>query len=370
MTFSLEALPAKHGDSLLLHFGKKDDPRLIVIDGGPSGVYKAALAPRLEQLRAERGGTLEIEILMVSHLDDDHVRGVLDFSQSLLDDEERAAAYRVATIWQNAFEDVVGEPVEPVVAEAAPAAARPAELDAVVASVGQGRRLRDNARALRWQENDPFDGFVTAPNDAGVEVDLDPLKLTVVGPREKELDDLRKEWEEQTAKMKKADEKETAKIAAYLDGSVFNLSSIACLAEVGKRRMLLTGDARGDTLLLGLEAADLLPSGDGEMKVDLLKVPHHGSSRNVEQKFFERIRARHLLISADGRHGNPDLETLEMISKARPDDDFTLHLTYAEFDGEVGPQIEKFFASEKKEKRKYEVRFRQADEPSLTIDLS
>ena len=33
--FTLEALEAKHGDSLLLHYGTLDAPRLIVIDGGP-----------------------------------------------------------------------------------------------------------------------------------------------------------------------------------------------------------------------------------------------------------------------------------------------------------------------------------------------
>ena len=60
MIFSLEALRARHGDSLLLHYGTKSDPKLIVIDGGPSGVFKGALKPRLEALREERGGELAI----------------------------------------------------------------------------------------------------------------------------------------------------------------------------------------------------------------------------------------------------------------------------------------------------------------------
>ena len=32
--FTLEALQAKHGDALLLHYGDAASPRLIVIDGG------------------------------------------------------------------------------------------------------------------------------------------------------------------------------------------------------------------------------------------------------------------------------------------------------------------------------------------------
>jgi len=50
MLFTLEALQAKHGDSLLLHYGKPKAPKLIVIDGGPAGVYKASLRPRLAEL--------------------------------------------------------------------------------------------------------------------------------------------------------------------------------------------------------------------------------------------------------------------------------------------------------------------------------
>ena len=36
MIFSLDVLPARKGDCLILHFGTDDDPALILIDGGPS----------------------------------------------------------------------------------------------------------------------------------------------------------------------------------------------------------------------------------------------------------------------------------------------------------------------------------------------
>lgn len=65
MLCTLEALRAKHGDALTLHFGESEKPQLIVIDGSPSGVCKYALRPRLDQL-AERVGDddgLRIEVL-------------------------------------------------------------------------------------------------------------------------------------------------------------------------------------------------------------------------------------------------------------------------------------------------------------------
>jgi hypothetical protein len=373
MIFSLEALAAKYGDSLLLHYGEPDDPRLIAIDGGPSGVFKAALLPRLEELRGERGGKLPIEILMVSHLDDDHVRGVLDLANRMDEKDELRTGFDVKTLWLNTFEDTVGED-KPLPSEVAPAGLDGGHIEAVIASVGEGRDLRDLAGKLHWHLNEGFDQLVTAPDDAGVEIDLDPLRLIVVGPRAAELEELRKEWAKEIEKLKKAEAKEAAKIAAYLDESVYNLSSIVCMAELGsgshRKRMLLTGDARGDKILLGLEAAGLLKESK-PLEIDLLKMPHHGSCRNLEQAFFERIKAKAMVISANGKFHNPDVETLEMISAARPDDDFTIYLTYqySDFELGMGPKIKAFFEQEAKDGRKYKVVSRPEDALSLRVDL-
>ena len=77
MIFSIEVRPALHGDCLMVHYGSKDDPGLVLIDGGPSQVYKPHLKPRLTDIRGKRGlGTDEplwIDLLMVSHIDEDHI---------------------------------------------------------------------------------------------------------------------------------------------------------------------------------------------------------------------------------------------------------------------------------------------------------
>ena len=53
--FGLEAIKAKHGDSLLLHWGTNSNRKVALIDGGPDTVYTKFLKPRLEELAAERG---------------------------------------------------------------------------------------------------------------------------------------------------------------------------------------------------------------------------------------------------------------------------------------------------------------------------
>ena len=64
------------------------------------------------------------------------------------------------------------------------------------------------------------------------------------------------------------------------------------------------------------------------MKVDILKMPHHGSDRNMEKIFLERVVADHYVFSGDGEHGNPERKTFQMLRDARKDENFLIHLTY------------------------------------------
>src|SRR5262245_6880943 len=84
--FKLEALEAKAGDSLLLHLGTDEKPILVLIDGGPGGVYSGSLRPRLEELRKARapGNSLLIDMVMVSHIDDDHINGILQLAREMV----------------------------------------------------------------------------------------------------------------------------------------------------------------------------------------------------------------------------------------------------------------------------------------------
>ena len=68
----------------------------MLIDGGPSEVYKPHLKPRLQRLRKARGladnAPLPVDLMMVSHIDDDHINGVLELTKELLESERREAA--------------------------------------------------------------------------------------------------------------------------------------------------------------------------------------------------------------------------------------------------------------------------------------
>src|SRR5690606_30118442 len=102
-------------------------PELIVIDGGPAGIYRRVLKPRLEALRAARAGgdRLAIRMVMVSHIDDDHINGVLRML-SELDDlraDRKPQPYNVLTLWHNSFDDILGNEGDVLTANLEPAAA-------------------------------------------------------------------------------------------------------------------------------------------------------------------------------------------------------------------------------------------------------
>jgi hypothetical protein len=371
--FTLEAVRAAQGDSLLLHYGPKNAPLLAVIDGGPSGVYKRWLRPRLEALRASRSpdAPLPLQLLAVSHIDGDHIQGVLDLLGQIARERDDGAdpTFDVLALWHNSFEDVVGgtgptavpSAVEALSTGATARAAglsEPARL--VVASINQGRKLRDLAANLGLDVNPPFDGTVIAPR----QVDWgDGLRFEVVAPDEKRLGDLQKRWD----RFVRDERPDEATVASYVDQSVYNLSSIVMLATYRRKKMLLTGDARGDDILAGLRGAGLLKR--APLRVDILKLPHHGSDRNVETEFFRQIVADHYVVSADGTDDNPEIATFRMLSEAREDDDFVLHLTNREGKKDIGRRLAEFEKQERRRGRKYEIRYPDDAEGGLKIDL-
>ena len=138
------------------------------------------------------------------------------------------------------------------------------------------------------------------------------LQFTVAGPMQAQIEALQKAFDKYIQKEGLVAE---AVLAAYADKSVPNLSSIVCLVELDGKKILLTGDARGDFVLEGLRKANILK--DGTLKVNVLKVPHHGSEHNLERGFFEVIIADTYVFSADGKYGNPDREPLDWLIQAR-----------------------------------------------------
>jgi beta-lactamase superfamily II metal-dependent hydrolase len=382
MFFSLDVRRARKGDCFILHYGSSNDPGLALIDGGPSQVFKPLLQPRLAQIRKSRGlgndEPLAVDLLLVSHIDDDHINGILEMTKELVtaQDSGQPLPFKIKSFWHNTFDDIIGnKPDELLSAVTATfgTAALSGELDTegldtdvamVLASVGQGFRLRDDVRRLSLRINPEFKGKLIMAGEDGKGVKMGKgLTITVAGPVRAELEALQKDHDA-FLKKHKNDRTTREALAALTDTSVANLSSLVLLAEVENKQILLTGDARGDKIVQGLERVGLLKK-NGTMHVDILKMPHHGSDRNLDPAFFRRITADHYVFSGNGEHGNPERETLQMLLDERGDKELTIHLTYPV--KEIDVEREKDW---KKEQKKEKTRKKTKPETMVREDWS
>lgn len=326
---TLEALDANDGDCLLLHHGTAARPAHILIDGGRRAVLATALAPRLDELRRHHHlgptDTLPIELAVLSHVDADHVEGLLALTTRLVDAKasHEPLPWQVSELWLNDFDDVVRNHEAARIQAHAQRAAP--EVQAVAASVAQGRTLRAHASTLAIDVNAEFEsGLVARPDDAPLELAWDDLTITVLAPSASEMKAYEREWDRALKAILED------RPAPSTNAAVINAASIVLLVASGKRRLLLTGDAHSEDILRGLEVAGLLDR-RRPYHVDVLKLPHHGAEGNCSAELFRRVLARHYVISANGRDGNPDPATLDRLWQARGGDcgAWTLHVTFA-----------------------------------------
>lgn len=336
--FRIHAAQAQHGDALLIETEYANKPRFVLVDGGTPHTLHPHLTDTLREQVVPKGATLDL--VAVSHIDADHVSGVLDLFvelRSAKDDGEKPYL-KIREIWHNSFgEDITaGTDIETRLADVMSviASLRRAAvlsqgsthalglLEKVAGSIDKGAALQREARLLKVPRNKRF---AYAPIVAtGTKKDdtrrVYGLSLRIVGPTKANLDELKDEWEEWLKEQEEKARDGTLDLTAMSDDSVPNLSSLQFLAtktvDGVQKTALFTGDGRGDHLLEALTAAGLVDASGG-IDVDLLKVPHHGSDRNVTPEWFEKVRARKYLISGDGTVGkNPDLTTLKWIVDA------------------------------------------------------
>jgi hypothetical protein len=164
---------------------------------------------------------------------------------------------------------------------------------------------------------------------------IDPLiRITILSPTKSILDTLYNKWPKlnllelastnisisstNTLIDKSISLNELAKIpfkpAASIETDIFNSSSIALFLELKECALLLLGDSRPevicDTLFkLGHDSVK-------KLKVDLVKVSHHGSINNTSNDLLDIIDCNTFVISTNGGnsiHKHPDRETIARI---------------------------------------------------------
>lgn len=295
-------LPARQGDAIWVRWGTTALTHQMIVDMGTDGVGNV-LRARLEALPAARRC---FEMLVVTHIDSDHIGGVLS---CLAEHEAELPALEIKDIWFNGLHHLKRPKKKPTLEEH---------------GGEQGRRLTKWLQSQAW--NKAFTGgrICLDPGPRTFKLEGE-LEVTLLGPPPDRLTELEPVWKaeikealrkrkekkknkgsggleamgkKKPAKPELSSEQDLAALAAGVSGkdpSKPNGSSIVLLLKHGTRKVLLTGDAYAHDLVAAIGAHGEVP-----LVLDAMKLPHHGSRENTTKALIEAVDCPLFLFSTDG----------------------------------------------------------------------
>lgn len=310
--FRVELLPARHGDCIWIEYGRDDICR-ILIDGGPVDTFDR-IQNRLANTPA---GDQAFELIMLSHVDADHVEGLVRLFA------EHPLPLTVDEVWFNGWRQMnqAHGLLGPLQGEF---------LSALLADRVPGAWKSD---APPWIV--PNQGALPTHTLAG------GMKLTLLSPSPEKLDKMAKAWKSAIRKQGfspgdlKAAWNALANRKKFLpkkgllgitpdldvllkkqflrDDAAPNGSSIAILAEYEGKSILLLADAHPDVVASSVQRL-CEERGTKCLAVDAVKVSHHGSKHNTSPALLKLIQSPRYLVSTNGdQFCHPDKECIARV---------------------------------------------------------
>jgi beta-lactamase superfamily II metal-dependent hydrolase len=319
----IELLPASFGDCILVEYGDPKSTRRILIDAGLASTFRKALKPRLRSIAEGEGGAVPLELLVITHIDRDHICGILPLL--------RADPPLVVPndVWFNGRHHL--------------------EDDALGAK--EGEILSDLLIKKKLPWNTAFGPSSTRAVvvPAHGEIPKKSLQggatLTLLSPYRENLEALAAEWDDSLGHWDEEPEEMSTggkEVAAERDDVLGkrlplqsididvvrdladepfvedtkkpNGSSIAFLFEYDGKRVLFGADAHPTPVLRSLSRMS-----SGPISLDAFKLSHHGSMNNLSPDLLAKVTCSHFLVSSDGSaYGHPHPETLAWVVTASP----------------------------------------------------
>lgn len=292
MILNVNFLPARYGDSIWIEYGDPSDPAVVLIDGGTGGTRRDIEA-MIEQLPGKK----HIDLLVVTHIDRDHIEGIL----ALLEESPELAS--IGEIWFNGWQHLPGNE----------------SVEAFGSRQGEKLSAAILKNKIPWNEHFSGKAIVSDGEAKYPVIELkNGFRLTILSPTIKHLADLKPAWVEELKKANllpgfgleqpKPLPAGTEKFGAAMpdveelcsqpfeeDDAVANGSSIAFLAEFQQKRILFCGDAFPSVLLNSLH--DLY---EENVPIDLVKLSHHASAGNTSPELLMKLNCKRFVISTNG----------------------------------------------------------------------
>ena len=288
----IEFLQAGTGDCIWISHGKKN----IVIDGGKSTL---AIIERYGKMPQEEN----IDLLVVTHIDSDHIVGVIALVELI---KEKNEIGRLKQVWFNF----------------------PKKEKSDEYSVPEGNTLSTSlckVAGLNWNNN--------TSELIGGTVCVGDIKLHVLAPDYDVANDYKPKVPDELG-VKNADWDVELKTLIKnvdddnLDDGGPNSQSIVILVECDGKRVLLPGDCTPNELL---NAIRLYNSVNGTpLQLNLMKLPHHGSFRNITKDIMDEMDCSSFVISTNvnKRYLFPNKETIAKLISYRKTENETINVFF------------------------------------------
>lgn len=307
MSIRIKALPAYDGDCFIINFGEKGDEKNIIIDGGRCQAVVRRLKEEIQMIEKKKQC---VDLLVVTHLDADHIYGILKIFED--PDIDKNIFKKV---WFNSKENLSGFFGEGE------------ELDNSLTLQPKGTKKISYPQGISFGRLLKDLGFSHDKEliYSGMHLKIGQADLKVVSPDLDSLKMLYAEWDKEFpesnnngAKISRRSEKDyhlevdvLAQKKFKEDTQIVNGSSIAFVLEYNDKKILMLGDSHPSKVYDGLVK---IYNTKKKIKFDLVKVSHHGSKGNTNCELLSLIDCKAYLISTNGRtHNLPNKEALSRI---------------------------------------------------------
>lgn len=288
--FTVTFFDVNGGDGIWIRYDAENKKyHNVLIDGGYGKSYYGAFKKVIDKI-------IELEevvdLWIITHIDGDHIGAILAFiNDSSFKDKENI----VRSFWFNHtnFET-------------------PNQLSAI--SVSQGIKLRGHLANLGIVEESFIDTTV-------VERQLHGVRFQILSPLPEKRTKANEEWllEEAATKVSRKKGTDHGKTIQELklspfseDDDIPNGSSIAFVLQYKCFSGLFLADAHPSDIVSSLKSIGYSP--ENRIKVDFVKVAHHGSKVNTSDELLGLIDCTNYIFSANGiSHFHPDKEVLARI---------------------------------------------------------
>lgn len=345
MSINILSFKAENGDAFLIKF---DNNQNILIDMGMPKSYENEIRQELIKLKkAEQ----KIDLLIISHIDEDHIGGAIKF----LEENKNNEIIEISEIWHNSYKHLQFEKTKALEVEE--------DTLSILKSIikqNQTTDIQEGIQNISCKQGSSLASLIykygyawnNAFSNNGIFIEnkqkvvIGDLKFIFLSPNEEKLENLSKKWLQELSKKKYnfeiSDEEifddafefymkflqdTDIKISSISskkslnfeqlsrieekDNSITNGSSLAFIVEYKNKKLLFLGDSHEDIVFDSLVK---LKDNDYDLKFDLMKVSHHGSNKNISIRLLNLITCNNFLFSTDGlSYNHPDLETIAKI---------------------------------------------------------